>query len=390
MVPHRRSRRLRWGKSSPIRPPTPGGRALSAHDLPDTPAVRQKIADVQARTLARLGLDAHRVAVWEDGFRTAAEKDRCFEWWYFDARLDDGSALIVVFSSKPQTQPAGPLAPSVLVLYRGADGTKLRRDQQHSPEDFAASTRSCDVRIGPNTAVGDLDTYAVHVEVDDLVADLELRREAPSWRPGSGVAYFDGSDKSYVGWVVPVPHGTLTGTVSVLGQQRTVTGAAYHDHIWGDHALAANLNHWYRGRAQVDGFTVVYLQMTTKAVLPLGSLNLPMFYLAKGDQLLTDDLLPLRLQTIGDVSGPRGHTYPTELLWTWESEADSATLRVTDPQLIAALDLRPGKGVRRPLRYAIQHPMCYAFTADLELQVDFGDVQATARGATIFEKMMFR
>ena len=38
---------------------------------------------------ARYGLDPTTVAQWEDGARTD-DRPGTYEWWYFDAHLDDG------------------------------------------------------------------------------------------------------------------------------------------------------------------------------------------------------------------------------------------------------------------------------------------------------------
>ena len=66
---------------------------MHAHNIPDTPEVRAKIDEVQNAALATLGIDAKKVAVWEDGFRSVDELDHSFEWWYFDMHLDDGSTI---------------------------------------------------------------------------------------------------------------------------------------------------------------------------------------------------------------------------------------------------------------------------------------------------------
>ena len=39
--------------------------------------------------------------------------------------------------------------------------------------------------------------------------------------------------------------------------------------------------------------------------------------------VFTDDMLPLRLVTSGDVAGPDHQTYPTRLEWTWQTERGS-------------------------------------------------------------------
>src|SRR3954462_13311559 len=47
-----------------------------------------------------LNIAQQPIARREDGMRTTGEKDS-YEWWYFDAHLDDGSSLVVVFYTKP-------------------------------------------------------------------------------------------------------------------------------------------------------------------------------------------------------------------------------------------------------------------------------------------------
>ena len=91
-----------------------------------TPEIRQQWARENAESLARLGLNPDHVEPWEDGYRSAKEKDAAFEWWYFDAHLDDGSALVITFDTKPMTNPSGPLAPSLLIMYRPAGGERQK------------------------------------------------------------------------------------------------------------------------------------------------------------------------------------------------------------------------------------------------------------------------
>jgi hypothetical protein len=44
----------------------------------------------------KLGIDPIEAAQFEDGQCIGTEKGR-YEWWYFDAHLDDGAAVVVVF-----------------------------------------------------------------------------------------------------------------------------------------------------------------------------------------------------------------------------------------------------------------------------------------------------
>lgn len=364
---------------------------MHGHDIPDTPEVRAKIDAVQSEALARLGIDPKVVVVSEDGLRSVDELAQSFEWWYFDMQLDDGSTLVATLNTKPNTAPDGPLDPSVLIIYHGSDGTKIRSDTHHPSDEFSAAEDHCDVRIGPNTVTGDLEHYELHLCDAGVEADLTIDRQAPSWRPGAGITYFDSAHTQHLGWVVPVPYGTVRGTVSVGDESRNVSGSAYHDHNWGNKVMDAGLDHWYWGRAHIGDFTVVYVRMTTKGLFGLGALNIPTFMLAKGDELITDDMLPLRLETRGEVPGPGHQSYPTELDWSWHIDKGSVTMHVSGVEVIEALDMsRPHHGLGHAILHMLEHPMYYDFNADMDLHVDLDGIDETVTGRTLFEKMMFR
>src|SRR5512145_2774161 len=98
--------------------------------------------------MAQLGLSNDGVEVWEDGMRTNGGPGT-FEWWYFDAKLDDGSAVVIVFYTKSMLDVKGGLAPSITVKHTRPDGTVLlERSYKSAPSAFSASKELCDVRIG--------------------------------------------------------------------------------------------------------------------------------------------------------------------------------------------------------------------------------------------------
>ncbi|TQK20736.1 hypothetical protein FBY40_3279 [Microbacterium sp. SLBN-154] len=363
---------------------------MAAHDIPDTPEIRATLQRSQEEGLAALGLKSDTVEPWEDGYRAAAAADSTFEWWYFDCQFDDGSTLVVTFSNKPHTDPSGPLTPTLLVIRQLPDGTRRHLEPTFPAGEFAAATDSCDVRIGPSRVTGDLRTYDLHIEADDIVADVHIDRAAPSWRPGAGITYFGQAKDRYLAWVVPVPYGTATATVTEHGTTRQLTGSAYHDHNWGNHLMGSFLDHWYWGRAHVGDYTLVYVRMTTKGLFGFGEVNIPTFFLAKGDRLITDDLVPLRLTTSGDVPGPGHQSYPTRMEWTWRSDRGSIAMTVTNPTLIESLDMKvPRHGVGA-LLHAGEHPMYYDFNADVDLDIRLDDLTDHVTGRTLYEKMMFR
>ncbi len=360
-------------------------------EIPDTPAVREQRDKETAVLLTKLGLSADHVDAWEDGYRTVHEAHAAFEWWYFDAQFDDGSAAVITFATKPQTHPDAPLSPSLLIIYKSPYGERIKLTPSFSPDDFHADTAACDVQIGPNWVRGDLASYDLHVETEAVEMDLHLERQSPSWRPGAAINYFDQAHTKYFAWVVPIPYGTATGIIRRSGTSTAVTGAVYHDHNWGNAVMGHLLDHWYWGRAHVGDFTLIFTEMVTVQIFGMGGTKLPVFLLARGDKILTDDGLPLRLVTSGDVTGPGGQTYPTRLSFAWERDGESARLIITNPELIEVLDMTEDlPGWRRRLAHVFGNPLYYDFEADLELTVDMAGVRAHETGRVIFEKMMFR
>jgi hypothetical protein len=114
-----------------------------------------RLAD-RASDYKRLGIKPVEIAEFEDGQRIGTESGR-YEWWYFDAHLDNGATVVVVFYTKPNVSPNGPLAPRITINLTLPDGRSFVKLLDTRPELFKASKSGCDVSIGPNRFVGDLE-----------------------------------------------------------------------------------------------------------------------------------------------------------------------------------------------------------------------------------------
>jgi hypothetical protein len=367
-----------------------GGETMSSELEEKIPDIRKRMEEDTTYSLEREGLKAGEVEPWEDGYRTRDKPDT-FEWWYFDAEFDDGGKAVVVFNTSPLTHPKGPLRPSLLLIMKTPKGKSVRLIPEFEAEELSSAAEGCDVRLKDNHVKGDLDCYELHAEVESYSADLTYARKAPSWRPGSGVSY-SGRDKSrYFGWVVPIPYGTVEGTVVFRGEKRQVKGTCYHDHNWGNVSPGLAIDHWYWGRAHVGDFTVIFVEMVTRHVMGLGSMKLHTFMLARGDEVLTDDGLPLSLETADFRDGPGGRSYPEKLNWKWNGDEGSAELSLRNPEMIESIDMLEGTpNWERPLIHLIANPYYYDFNADLELAVDIKGVKATERGRALYELMMLK
>src|ERR1700738_4417029 len=121
----------------------------------------------------RLNLARDAVAPWEDGARTDNRRGT-YEWWYFDAHLDDGSSLVVVFMNKDLAAPNDPLTPTIRIDLDLADGRSYQKLLPDAPQSWQASTDGADVRIGENHFSGDLHTYRIRATVEEIAIDVTL------------------------------------------------------------------------------------------------------------------------------------------------------------------------------------------------------------------------
>jgi hypothetical protein len=103
---------------------------------------RSRLADRPA-DYKRLGIAPVEIAQFEDGQRIGTKSGR-YEWWYFDAHLDNGATVVVVFYNKPNVSPNGPLAPRISIGITLPDGRTFEKFLDTSPELFDASKSTCD------------------------------------------------------------------------------------------------------------------------------------------------------------------------------------------------------------------------------------------------------
>ncbi len=250
----------------------------------------------QNKTLARtadkpedykkLALDPKNIALWEDGMRTDGNKGS-YEWWYFDSHLSDGSSAVIIFYTKSFMRPGGPLAPFATLEITRPGGESIHKDLPVTPAEFKASKEKCDVHMRTNYFRGDGKNYQIHVSDGDLVVDVSLKAQVPSWRPKSGFNYFGEHDEHLFAWLPSVPQGEVALDLTVGTKTEHLTGTGYHDHNWGDVVMLKLINHWYWGRAKAGDYSIVTSYITAEK--RYGSTRLPIFMLAKNGKIIADD-----------------------------------------------------------------------------------------------------
>ena len=288
--------------------------------------------------LARDGL-TETIVPREDGQR-ASTGPGSFEWWYFDAHFDDQTTAVIVFATKPIAAPRRPLTPNLSLPITRPDGKKTAQFDLPPADEYAAAKDACDVRVGRSwvrwSERGGRWTYVLHAETTGMSADLTFTGLVPPWRPGAGKSYFGDLDH-YFAWLPAIPYGTVTGTLTYDGQAHAVTGTGYHDHNWGNVSLPSVLDHWTWGRAHVGGYTLIFVEQIS--VKRYGPTRLPVFLLAKGDEILAEDPRFLTMQARGLVRHAGGRAYPQEVDFIWARGSERVHLALRDPELIEAVSL---------------------------------------------------
>jgi hypothetical protein len=235
---------------------------------------------------ARFGIARDTIALWEDGARTDGSSGT-YEWWYFDAHLDDGTKLVVVFMDKELTAPQKPLDPVIRINLDLPDGRSFEKIQTFAPETYSAATDSADIRIAHNRFVGDLHRYCITAAIDDISVDVTLTGQVPAWRPETGCMLFGADQSLEFCWLPSVPQGVVEATFSIGDETHEASGVGYHDHNWGNVGLLDIIHDWYWARGQAGPYSTITSYITSHK--KYGYAEIPIFMLARDGQIIAGD-----------------------------------------------------------------------------------------------------
>ncbi|TMB48833.1 MAG: hydroxyneurosporene dehydrogenase [Chloroflexi bacterium] len=234
----------------------------------------------------RLGLARRDIKAWEDGARTD-DRPGTYEWWYFDAHLDDGAKLVVVFDDKDLATPQKPLDPTILLNLDLPDGRSFEKVVKFDPASWSSARDHADVRIGDNRFSGDLSTYRITATLDEIAVDVTLEGEVPPWRPETGFMLFGADRTREFAWLPSVPKGKVTARYSIGGERHESAGIGYHDHNWGNVGLMEVIHDWYWARGQAGPYSVIASYITAHEKYDFAAI--PIFMLARDGVLIGDD-----------------------------------------------------------------------------------------------------
>jgi hypothetical protein len=325
----------------------------------------------------------------ENAVHPEASKSKYYgEWWYFDARLDDGHVVVgFLQASELMTRKPG----IELHVYKPS-GEKLSVVKKFDQSALKASKERCDVEIGRNGCRveippdGGLPKHYLHIAEEGMEADLTFHSLLPGWKPGKGMTHYGG--RGYFSWVVPIPRASVEGSVRFEGKTREVKGIGYHDHNVVTPDMRRILSFWYWGRLYTDDFTLLYAYVRTKKRFA-NAVSRPLMLAYKDEIILSTGEMRLRDSDFR-FSKVANREYPARL----EIEVPGQlSLRFDVRKLIDQADFITEMGINPVImnpavKWAINRfmrPGWFRFESDFELKVEHQGRSFVEKGTTLHE-----
>ena len=238
------------------------------------------------------------VQLWEDGARTDDSNNQ-FEWWYFDAELDDGSMVVAYFYKVHFLKDQFFIG----FNYTSPEKEDFFKLKYFKKNEVSFQSDSCAVLMNKNSFSGNLNDYNIVLNSDDFDGfgfNLNLKSLVSPYRPQDGIIKA-GSD--YFAWLAAVPNGNVDGTITVRGEEKKIKGSGYHDHNWGNTPLQKLFKSWTWFRGKAGPYTVILAELN--AVESRGGFDIPILFVADENKVLVDkfgnrELLTMKNNLIED------------------------------------------------------------------------------------------
>lgn len=211
-----------------------------------------------------------------------------FEWRYFDAKFEDGHAVVCGLMD-PDTWKFSQTKSLMWLHVYLPDGTCFNNHVNFPRSRFRASTRECDVELAGNRIRSRYPGYRVDLEHGEFAAHLTFRNLLPGWALGNGQMMF--GYPSYplaFGWLVPQPRAAVEGMLRYPGGSAEVRGEEYHDHNWGNFPSSVMIERWHWGRLmhRDSGITMLFADVICGK--SSGGAHIPMLLVARGDRAVLE------------------------------------------------------------------------------------------------------
>ncbi|MGY8783530.1 MAG: hypothetical protein ACKVHA_09040 [Fidelibacterota bacterium] len=290
------------------------------------------------------------VSKWEDGLRTKGNSNE-FEWWYFDAKLDDGTIFVCYFYKVHFLNDKYFIG----LNYNDDIGNNFFKLKYFDKNDVEFSNDSCMVRMGNNYIKGNLSEYQINLDPNDFEGfggRLSLKSHLKPYRPKDGVIK---AGDDFFAWLAAVPHGSTKGRIILNGASREVSGDGYHDHNWGNTPLQKLFDGWTWFRGQVGENTIIAAELNlTKQ---RGGYDIPILYIANKEKVLTnqfgdDGVFTKYSDLIGNLYSKKNE--PLFLNFSLLT-SDGISISIKGKELIDNSELFKRMGLPIPIRWVLNN-----------------------------------
>lgn len=217
-----------------------------------------------------------------------------FEWWYFDAELDSGDHVVVMYSTNDTR--VSPRQPTVRLNIYAPDGREITELVRYSDDQVSVSYDKCDTRMGDDFCVDNGDHFEFRAMSNGHGFHLKLDKDFPHWVIGKTP---EEMAMAPMGWTIAVPQGRVEGTIVKDGVEINVKGSGYHDHNWGTKPMSAGLRNWYWGKLHTPEFSVDYSIMVPRE----GDLQINCWVFSKDGVVIDPVFNPVGLNMSGTIEG---------------------------------------------------------------------------------------
>tara|TARA_S200000501_G_scaffold106475_1_gene99916 strand:+ start:1220 stop:2377 length:1158 start_codon:yes stop_codon:yes gene_type:complete len=284
------------------------------------------------------------VQLWEDGARTDDSKNQ-FEWWYFDAELDDGSLVVAYFYKVHFLKDQFFIG----FNYTSPEKEDFFRLKYFKSNEVSFQSDSCLVMMNKNSFAGNLNNYNIVLDPDDFDGfgfSLNLQSLVGSYRPQDGIIQ---AGDDYFAWLAAVPNGNVDGTITVDGKEKKIKGSGYHDHNWGNTPLQKLFKSWTWFRGKAGPYTVILAELN--AVESRGGFDIPILFVADGNKVLVDkfgnkELLTMKNNLIKDYYPSKNEPQFSNFLM---SSHDNISVKISGNQIIDNIEIFKRMSLPAPL-----------------------------------------
>jgi hypothetical protein len=301
--------------------------------------------------------------------------DEYYEWWYVDASFDNGYHMVVTFHY--MNGFLKPIIPTIQIMIYKPDGTQISRYALCKPDETYAGADWCDLRMGESRLkdMGD-GTYDMYVMVNKVGVRLTMKSVVPGWKLGSGFNYKNEETGWVAGWVVPVPYAEAVGELYLKEQTLKVTGAAYHDHNWGNYYFYKTFAGWYWGRIHNKNYTIDYSWvMPREKDAPIFA---PLLIARKDEIVLSSNDMEAVLEDMAKEE-KSGKEYAQKITVTADALGVKMKLAIDNKRLVEAMQLPQS---------ADWAQYYYRFVSDYKMDIEIDGKQDQVSGEMINEYML--